>query len=84
MPAFINLTGQRFGRLLVMERTWLSRERTHWRCKCDCGTITVVRGNSLHGGLTKSCWARFQAPRLSRCPSARISSVRDPISELLW
>ena len=51
-----DLTGQRFGRLVVIEAT---RERYGrniiWRCKCDCGNIAFVRGGSLLSGRTKSC-----------------------------
>lgn len=55
----IDLTGQRFGKLTVLERD--SRENhpgkrtAYWICKCDCGNIKVVEGNSLRSGKTKSC-----------------------------
>ncbi len=59
MGKFIDLTGQRFGRLTVLERagttgTPKSRKVT-WRCKCDCGAFTVVTGDCLKSGNTKSC-----------------------------
>ena len=52
----IDLTGRRFGKLLVLEyeRTDGHGQR-HWRCKCDCGRETVVRSNNLLSGLTKGC-----------------------------
>ena len=47
-----DLTGQRFGRLIVIEYSGNSK----WICQCDCGTITKpIYGQSLKGGKTKSC-----------------------------
>lgn len=53
---FIDLTGLRVGRLTVIEPV----ERTKdidwkWRCICDCGNETIVRGKSLKVATTKSC-----------------------------
>lgn len=49
---FNDLTGQRFGRLLVLERApdRISkvdgkRKRTNWKCQCDCGNIVNVDGS---------------------------------------
>lgn len=52
----IDLTGQRFGRLVVIEKA--PRDGTHstkWVCKCDCGNIAIVRGEYMKNGTTKSC-----------------------------
>ena len=57
MGKFIDLTGQRFGRLTVIERD-TSRPKNDgafWLCKCDCGNVTSVRGKELRRGNTKSC-----------------------------
>ena len=61
MPPAIDLTGQRFGRLTVRERT-THRGRTAWVCDCDCGTRTVVQTHALRDPdrPTQSCgcgWA---------------------------
>lgn len=56
MPQYIDLTKQRFGRLLVKNRSG-----THhlggalFLCKCDCGKTIEVRAQSLRQGHTKSC-----------------------------
>ena len=66
MSALIDLTGRRFGRLLV-----LRREGTYyyddgfvavplWRCRCDCGRETVVQGSCLRRGTTRSCGCLHQ------------------------
>lgn len=56
MPKSIDMTGKRFGSLLVIERT----ENDHsgyarWKCLCDCGNYTVVRGANLRAGAVRSC-----------------------------
>ena len=51
----IDLTGQRFGRLLVLRRDTYTDQQAYWVCQCDCGTITSVIGGSLRRGLTRSC-----------------------------
>ena len=53
---FINLTNQRFGRLVVIEKTNRRSGRSIvWKCKCDCGKETFVSIGSLRGGNTTSC-----------------------------
>ena len=56
----LDLTGQRFGRLVVRERAadhWIPslQARTCWSCDCDCGKPVVVLGTSLRSGRTQSC-----------------------------
>ena len=45
-----DLTNQIFGRLTVLEQV-----EGGWKCLCNCGNITVVRGYNLKNGNTKSC-----------------------------
>jgi len=53
---FIDLTGQRFGKLLVIDRAGINNERkATWRCRCDCGNEHTTIGKSLRNGNTKSC-----------------------------
>lgn len=55
MGAFNDLTGKRFGRLIVLERAATKKHKTYWRCRCDCGNETSVLADSLRRGSTKSC-----------------------------
>ena len=56
MGKLIDLTGQRFGRLTVIERAGNDCiGQVTWRCRCDCGNITVVAGGNLRTGNTQSC-----------------------------
>ena len=53
----IDLTGQRFGRLTVIERDKNKKNTSHtyWMCKCDCGNIKLINSDSLRNGKTQSC-----------------------------
>lgn len=56
MPAPLNLAGQRFGSLTVLERSGQDRFKAWiWRCRCDCGTVVNVRGSTLRAGSTSAC-----------------------------
>ena len=51
-----DLTGQKFGKLTVIESAGkLDGRRYHWLCQCECGKEKVVLGSSLTSGNTKSC-----------------------------
>lgn len=53
---FKNLVGQRFGRLVVIERAGSNKSGSVlWNCKCDCGNEHVVASGKLVQGKTKSC-----------------------------
>lgn len=58
---FIDLKDQRFGKLLVIERTARPDARSpkcreaFWLCLCDCGTKLIVNTGSLNNGHTTSC-----------------------------
>ena len=65
----IDLTGQRFGRLVVMERAENDRNKNpRWKCRCDCGKETVVLGHLLRTGNTRSCgcFAREEKSKLMK------------------
>ena len=53
----IDITGQRFGKWLVLYKT---NKRNaggviYWHCKCDCGKEKDVLGTSLRSGRSLSC-----------------------------
>jgi hypothetical protein len=52
----LQLTGQRFGRLLVIEEAGKNKfGKFLWRCLCDCGKETIVIGSHLVNKITRSC-----------------------------
>lgn len=53
-----DLTGQRFGRLVAIERTERHEPSNgcyFWRCICDCGRTHYANTNNLTMGAVKSC-----------------------------
>ena len=51
MGSFIDLSGQRFGRLTVeSQEPTLKRGVTRWLCRCDCGRHTVTTTTALRSG----------------------------------
>jgi hypothetical protein len=58
MPAFMNLIGQRFERLIVTSRAPTLNGKTRWECRCDCGATLTVNAGELRTGDTGSCGCR--------------------------
>jgi len=58
------LTGQRFGKLIVLRRM-PSERRTLWECLCDCGAMSIKKGKYLVNGDTRSCGCEQRAYRAS-------------------
>ena len=51
----LDLTGQRFGRLVVEAFDSIRKRTSAWRCRCDCGAETVAMAYHLKRGTTTSC-----------------------------
>lgn len=63
----IDLTGQRFGKLLVIEK---SKERTKlgavlWNCQCKCGNSRLAIAGNLRCGTATSCGCESYSTRKS-------------------
>lgn len=51
--------GDRFHDLVTIERVNdLRTGMVKWRCRCDCGELTIVETKYLRSGVTKSCGCR--------------------------
>lgn len=74
MPAKLDLIGQQFHHLTVLEEVPKAErrnpKRVEWKCQCDCGNITTVITNYLKSGHTKSCGCR-------RAEAARENFTKD-------
>lgn len=72
---FINLTGQRSGKLIAIEPT---KERKHgnivWKCQCDCGNIHYVTSNNFSMKKVQSC---------GQCINSHNSKGEEKIKQLL-
>jgi hypothetical protein len=55
MGKFIDLTGQRFGRLKVVKFIERIKKKTIWLCYCDCGKKIKSHTSLLNAGKVRSC-----------------------------
>lgn len=60
MPEFKDLTGMRFGHLIVIKRAEnhvspCGHSYVMWECLCDCGRLSVIKASNLANGLSKKC-----------------------------
>lgn len=76
MPKLIDLTGQRFERLTVIERAENAGRTTRWKCVCDCGNVTIVRQPDLKSGRTLSCGCLFSEQLAERNAKHGLSKTR--------
>ena len=82
---FIDLTGKRFERLLVLRRCGSDKfGGATFLCICDCGTETCVSSGRLRGGTTRSCGclARDMAKKLINRITRNPYSADSPIKHI--
>jgi hypothetical protein len=53
--AFTDITGNRYERLVVIQRLPNKNGRMRWLCQCDCGQTTEARGEHLKNLRIRSC-----------------------------
>jgi hypothetical protein len=51
----IDISGQRFGRLIILSYSHTKNRSAFWKCICDCGVISIKMGDLLRNGKCKSC-----------------------------
>lgn len=71
----IDLTGQRFGRLIA--KSWAEGSDKKWVCTCDCGRVVEVRGAGLRTGRAKSCGC-LKAEKMAHGLGARHKMCETP------
>lgn len=75
---FLDLTGHRYGRLMVRGYAGKRREAHFWHAICDCGNEAVVWSGSIRNGSTSSCGClhkerfKYVTHGLSRTPEYNI------------
>lgn len=73
----VDLTGQRFGQLVAIERDGVS----NWRCRCDCGEWRSIRTYSLTSGGTRGCGQHRRSDEVSySAVHTRLRADRGPAS----
>jgi len=83
MPSLIDLTGKRFGRLVVVRISAPKNKRTRWEVLCDCGKLKTVDAQNLT--------TKHQKKRIVSCGCYHHERVyrdnaacRDPVYLMLW
>lgn len=55
MGKIIDISGQRFGKLVALKRVDDKNKAVMFLCKCDCGGIKEFRSHSLRTGIRSDC-----------------------------
>lgn len=55
MPKALDITNQRFGKLVAISKVPSKNGKTYWLCQCDCGNQKEIQTSHLISGATTSC-----------------------------
>lgn len=81
MGKYVDIKGQRFGRLVALEYLGSSK----WKCKCDCGKITNTASYySLISGATTSCGCYHREVLTGRVPTNKTHGMRCTPEFNIW
>jgi hypothetical protein len=81
----LNLTDQRFGKLMVIEFSHTTKGYAHWVCLCDCGATKTVRTNSLRCGKVRSCGClRLEAMAAARAARDTTGWIPPSPEKAIW
>lgn len=71
MGKFIDLTGQRFGKVQVLKRTEKRKPNGEviWECQCDCGNVFYTGTGTLRYGSTQSCGCSHRENAIKNTPA---------------
>lgn len=64
MSAFIDISGQRFGKLLAIKV--VSRTPILWECRCDCGNLHTTSRTNLYKAKSCGCSHIEQAKKMGK------------------
>lgn len=70
----VDITGERFGRLVALKRVGSDGHSALWLCRCDCGNTKVVTLPHLRSGQTRSCGCLFKDTTPARVAKSNIGA----------
>ena len=79
-PRTLDLTGQRFGKLIAIRNTGIRKRTYVWLCRCDCGNLTEAQAHRLRNGDKQSCGCLYsdrQRVDLTWQRFGRLVAIRD-------
>lgn len=83
---FKDIEGQRFGRWIVVEYCGImpNSSVSAWKCRCDCGTIKIIKAASLQSGRSQSCGCRHKEIVAAVGRSRAGLRKRHPVEYACW
>ena len=66
MEKLLELTGQTFDKLTVIEKAQSRARHVYWKCQCECGNIIEVSGESLKRNAPHNCGCIKQKEKLKK------------------
>lgn len=82
MATAINILGQRFGYITVIESAGKSAKGEYlWKCKCDCGSISVKSGGNIRNGKMCSHGCTMETQDLVGKVFGSIKVIRKAITD---
>lgn len=60
-----DITGNRYGNLMVLGLSHIKRKSSYWTCRCDCGTVAVLRKSAFCYPTSKQYSCGCERNRLS-------------------
>jgi hypothetical protein len=87
MSAFIDITGQRFGNLVAIERIPnLKRNATRFLCQCDCGNTVARLASSLKSGraISCGCWRSLPQGEGAKRALYRYMECNSKYRNIMW
>ena len=89
MPKKLNLIGEKYGRLLVLEEGEKEvrpsgRKYRTWVCQCECGEVIEAKTQDLRSGDTKSCGCLIKDKLTARNKENAIHNMRNTSEYRIW
>lgn len=83
-----DLTGKRFGKLIVLGLEQAGGRHPQWYCKCDCGNILKTRGFQLLNNRATSCGCNHRkdltGKRQGRLTFQKPTGVKNKFGKYIW
>ena len=76
-----NLTGLRFGQLMVKRLHHIENKKAYFECVCDCGQVIITQGASLTSRRTKSCGCSRKYARQKKVINMNTGEVYSSVTE---
>lgn len=88
-----DIRGERFGKLIVIDRVENIYNKTAWLCKCDCGNYKAIVGTGLTSGDNVSCGCKraeinrphdITGQKFGRWTAIRLTDKRSTSGDAIW